>query len=245
MHKDPLDPRLFSKTSTRFYSGHILTITPAQGYSISSIVFTATSTNYASTFKSSTWTNAKAAVSATTVTITPENVKEPVSAKIGGACGFTKVEITYSTTKPAIATIDKDDVELNKGATGSFDSKINFAQGASDYSVNWSSNKTSVLSFDASGNYTANTVGTATVTVNISTTNSDFASVSESFNVKVVDPNANDGSLDKPFTVAEAVAYIDEFGNSQDEKYVTGIVCQIDDITQGIYWALSLANLST
>ncbi len=224
--------------STRFYKNSVLTITPASGCSISSIIFTATTDNYATALKNSTWTNASATVSTSTVTITPTNQNNAISAIIGGTCGFTKVTVTYSSSKPGVATINTDDEELNKGATGSFSSKITPASGvtASDYTVSWQSDKTNVLSFNASGEYTANKVGTAKVTVTVTTTNTNFTSVSESFDVKVVDPNANDGSLEKPFTVAEAIAYIDEYGNSTDEMYVTGIVCQIDNITQGTYW---------
>lgn len=224
--------------STRFYKNSVLTITPASGYYISSITFTATTDNYASVLKNSSWTNASATVSSKTVTIKPQNENDAISAIIGGTCGFTEVTVAYSSAKPDIATINTDDEELNKGATGSFSSKITPASGvtASDYTVSWQSDKTNVLSFNASGEYSANKVGTAKVTVTVTTTNNNFKSVSESFDVKVVDPNGNDGSLEKPFTVAEAIAYIDEYGNSTDEMYVTGIVCQIDNITQGTYW---------
>ena len=60
-----------NRTSTRFYNGNNLTITPAAGYSITSIEFEATSTTYAGAFGGSDWTNASAFVSGTTVTVTP------------------------------------------------------------------------------------------------------------------------------------------------------------------------------
>lgn len=91
-----------NRTSSRFYAKNTLTITPASGYMITSIEFTATSENYASTLKSSTWTNATAASSGTTVTVTPTDGVSAISATIGGTCGFTAVTVYYQ----AVATIN-------------------------------------------------------------------------------------------------------------------------------------------
>ena len=84
-----------SYTSTRFYLNSILTIAPAAGYSISSIVFTATSESYASALQSSSWTNATAAVSEKIVTVTPTSGHSAISATIGATCGFTAVKVYY------------------------------------------------------------------------------------------------------------------------------------------------------
>lgn len=84
------------RNSTRFYNGMTLTLTPPSGKTILSIVFTATSVNYANALKNSTWTNASAAVSETKVTVTPTDGTTAVSAKIGATCGFTGIEITYN-----------------------------------------------------------------------------------------------------------------------------------------------------
>ena len=85
-------------TSTRFYQNSTLTITPVSSYDIKSIVFEATSPSYADAFQSSTWTNATAVVSGTTVTITPTVGTSAVSATIGGTCGFTNVTVKYHAT---------------------------------------------------------------------------------------------------------------------------------------------------
>ena len=84
-----------SRTSSRFYKDQILTITPTSGNAITSIVFTATSDSYATALNNSTWSNATAAASSTTVTVTPTNGALPISATIGGACGFTEVKVYY------------------------------------------------------------------------------------------------------------------------------------------------------
>lgn len=84
-----------NRTSSRFYSGNSLTITPGLGYEITSIIFEATSANYASALASSTWTNASADANGTTVTVTPTDGSTDIFATIGGTCGFTSVKVYY------------------------------------------------------------------------------------------------------------------------------------------------------
>lgn len=84
-----------NRTSSRFYSGNTLTITPASGFEITSIVFEATSESYASALAGSEWTNASASASKTTVTVTPTDGATAVSAAIGGTCGFTSAKVYY------------------------------------------------------------------------------------------------------------------------------------------------------
>lgn len=84
-----------SYTSTRFYKNSILTITPVSGYSISSVVFTATTTGYADALQGSAWTNATASIDDKTVTVTPTDGSSAISATIGGLCGFTAVKVCY------------------------------------------------------------------------------------------------------------------------------------------------------
>lgn len=94
-----------NRTSSRFYSGNALTITPASGVTITSITFTATSTSYANTFNGSTWTNATSSVSGSTVTVTPTNGATTVSASVGGTCGFTSVQVCYTTSGGGTPTL--------------------------------------------------------------------------------------------------------------------------------------------
>jgi len=82
-------------TSTRFYKNSILTITPVSGYSISSVVFIATTEGYATALKNSTWTNATAVASEKTVTVTSTKGLSAISATIGATCGFTAVKVYY------------------------------------------------------------------------------------------------------------------------------------------------------
>ena len=76
-----------SNTSTRFYKNSKLTFTPTAAIRIDKIVYTSTTTGYATAMAESTWTNATASVSGNTVTITPKNGLLPVSAKISDTTG--------------------------------------------------------------------------------------------------------------------------------------------------------------
>ena len=89
-----------SYTSTRFYTNGLLTITP-NNKQITSIVFAATSSSYASALASSTWTNATAVASGSNVVVTVASTGA-VSAVIGATCGFTEVRIAYTDVDTSI-----------------------------------------------------------------------------------------------------------------------------------------------
>ena len=82
-------------TSTRFYKNNTLTFTHADGITLGTITYTATSEDYATAMANSTWTNAKASVNGTTVTITPTDGEKVVSATIGATTGGTSFVINY------------------------------------------------------------------------------------------------------------------------------------------------------
>lgn len=95
------------KTSTRFYGGSKLSITPKAGQSLTYYVFTATTEGYASTLANSTWTNADVETEGTIVTVVATDPTLAVSASITATCGFTKVECHTDAAPvfpPAIST---------------------------------------------------------------------------------------------------------------------------------------------
>lgn len=93
-----------NRTSSRFYNGNTLTISPESGYTILGVVFTATSNNYASTLANSTWNNATATADGSTVTVVPTDGTIDMVASITGTCGFTAVTVYYeSDDTPSIA----------------------------------------------------------------------------------------------------------------------------------------------
>lgn len=98
--------------STRFYKNSTLTFTPAEGLAISSVVYEATTDDYASAMVKSTWTNATAAVNGTTVTITPTDGSQAISAKISGTTGGNSFTIYYTGTPTmTMATVAAEGVE--------------------------------------------------------------------------------------------------------------------------------------
>lgn len=85
-----------SNSSSRFYSGNKLTITPASGVTISQVVFTATTDGYSSSLRTSTWNNATASGSGKYVIVTPTDGTSAFYSSVGGTCGFTNVNVCYS-----------------------------------------------------------------------------------------------------------------------------------------------------
>ena len=103
-----------NRTSTRFYKGNTLTFTPVKGIKLVSIIYTATTLDYANAMANSTWTNATATAKTDAapyiVTITSKDREEAISATIGGATGGTSFVINYYGEASATA-IDNAAVE--------------------------------------------------------------------------------------------------------------------------------------
>lgn len=110
-------------SSTRFYANSTLTFAPANGITMASIVYTATSEAYANVMSGSTWTNASAKVDGTLVTITPVDGTKPVVATVGGTTGAKSVVVYYTGeyiyVEPTYYTISID--ENIKGGSVSAD----------------------------------------------------------------------------------------------------------------------------
>jgi len=83
-----------SYTSTRAYKNSVITITPVASKQITTVVFTATTSGYATTLKNAAWTNATAVANDVTVTVTASG-SGAISAKLGGTAGFTAVTVNY------------------------------------------------------------------------------------------------------------------------------------------------------
>jgi len=90
-----------SYSSTRFYQNSKLTFTPKENYEITSVVYTATTSSYATAMKNSAWTNATAAASNTTTTITPDDGTTAFYGIISATTGGTSIKVNYTYTPPA------------------------------------------------------------------------------------------------------------------------------------------------
>ncbi len=113
-----------TRTSTRMYNGNTLTITPVVGYAITSVVFTATTDGYATALKNSTWTNATASAEGSTVTVTPTEGRQAISATLGGTCGFTSVKVYYVEDNTTYYNINVD----NQVENGTISANLNKAE---------------------------------------------------------------------------------------------------------------------
>lgn len=107
-----------TRTSSRFYSGATLTITPKAGKNITSIVFTATTDSYATALAGFEWTNASASATGSTVTVTPSDGSNVISAAINATCGFTCVEFVEGVSYD-ITAVSNDNTMGTVSITGS------------------------------------------------------------------------------------------------------------------------------
>ncbi len=154
-------------SSTRFYTGSTLTITPKCGVEIGKIVFTATTDGYAKALAESTWTNATASYTGKIVTVTPTDCAKPVSAKIGATTGHEKIVVTFGEVAPISVTgvsLDKSELSLSEGDKATLTATVTPAD-ATNQNVTWTSDNTAVATVSDAGLVTAVAVGTANITV--------------------------------------------------------------------------------
>ncbi|MBP3745730.1 MAG: hypothetical protein J6I34_09975 [Prevotella sp.] len=142
-------------------------------------------------------------------------------------------ETAGGTVKTPIATLNGfTPTTVKLGDMDEFTLDATFAStDASDYEVVWTSDNTDVL--DVAGNtdgnalYEAKAIGTANVTVRVEPVDdATYSAVSETYTVRVIDPSANDGSLEHPYTVSEALAAIDA-DEGVTGVYAKGVVSEI------------------
>ena len=145
----------------------------------------------------------------------------------------TQVTATKNLATPSVTingelTLDLDG-ETNVNA-GTLTAAVTYNDAAIDgATVTWSSNKPEVATIDeTTGVVTIKTPGSVTFTATYAG-NSDYAEVTATKTVTVIDNNAP-GSAGNPYTVAQAIAYINTLGSntSANEVYVSGIISQVD-----------------
>lgn len=200
-------------TSTRFYKNSTLAITPMNSLSVSEIVFTATNEGYATDLANSTWTNATASASGTTVSIIPTDGTKEVSAVISATTGHKSIEIIYG--QPKIK--EKHSVIISSDVkNGTITATPTTAYAGENIT----------LTATPDGGYILSEWNVTTATGNVTVTDNAFVMPDEDVTVSAVftkKGEANDGSLEHPYTAAEAIAVIDS-GTGPTGKYVKGIV---------------------
>ncbi len=101
-------------------------------------------------------------------------------------------------------------------------------------SVSYESSNTAVATVDAStGAITLHSAGNTTITASFSG-DPTYKPASAEYTLVVTDPNANDGSAEKPYTASEAITAAESLGSStRDNVYVKGIVCTAGNLSSG------------
>ena len=206
-------PGVSNYSSTRFYKNSTLAITPRNSLSISEIVFTAASENYAKILANSTWTNATASASGTTVSIIPTDGSKEVSAIISATTGHKSIEIIYG--QPRIK--EKHSVIISSDVkNGTITATPTTAYAGENIT----------LTATPDGGYILSEWNVTTATGNVTVTDNAFVMPDEDVTVSAVfteKGEVNDGSLEYPYTAAEAIAVIDS-GTDLTGKHVKGIV---------------------
>lgn len=151
-----------ARTSSIFYSGNTMRFTPASRYEITSVVFTATSTTYATALGNSNWTNATATVSSTTVTITPTDGTSQFYGVHSGTTGGTSIVVNYSYTPAASLssiTLDTTNVQtaFSVGDTFNYTGLV--------VTAHYSDSSSSVVTPTSVSSPNMSTTGNKTVTV--------------------------------------------------------------------------------
>ena len=103
--------------------------------------------------------------------------------------------------------------------------------------ITWTSTNTDAATVDGSGNVTLKAVGTTTIKAQYEGTTTEYQPSEASYVLNVVNTYAK-GQLHNPFTVAEALEFIDALGTGkdtgEDQYYTHGIVSYVgDEISSG------------
>ena len=137
------------------------------------------------------------------------------------------VDLTTATSKETPTIVFDDPVTtVNVG-----EYVINIATiEPSTLSFTYSSEDTNIATVDETGKVTGVAAGTTTIKASFAG-NEEYNPAFGFYEITVVDPNANDGSAEKPYTASEAIALAKTLGTNVIEGvYVKGIVCTTGSI---------------
>lgn len=180
-------------------------------------------------FDGENWSNYSSALTITeTKTIYAKAIKGENESDVAQVTA-TKNLATPSVTINGELTLDLDG-KTNVNA-GTLTAAVTYNDAAIDgATVTWSSNKPEVATIDeTTGAVTLLATGNVTFTATYAG-NTDYAEATATKTVTVIDNNAP-GSAGNPYTVAQAIAYINTLGNSTsaNEVYVSGIISKVEE----------------
>ena len=178
------------------------------------------------TDKSVTWTSSDEAkatvVNGHVIALAAGNPTITVTTTDGGKTAT--CELTISNVAVTGISLNKDAATIYKGSVANTVQLIPTItpDNATIKTVSWESSDETVATVDENGLVTAVAEGTATITV--TTTDGNFTATC------AITVETAPGSAEKPYTVAEAIAFINTLGSetSAEEVYVSGIISQVD-----------------
>lgn len=136
---------------------------------------------------------------------------------------------TVSSKETATITFDNPTTTVNIGEYVTNVATIE----PSSLSFVYSSEDINIATVDGTGKVKGVAAGTTTIKATFAG-NEEYKSAIASYEITVVDPNANDGSAEKPYTASEAVDIASASGfTDRDNVYVKGIVCTTGSISSG------------
>ena len=204
------------------------TITPAsQTFSAPFTATIASATQGATIYYTLDGTDPK--TSATRATYTSESITIPAKTTTLKACA----ELNGETSKvvEAVYTYTKKEPELSftqESITANYEGSETYINtpklnNPHKLEVTWSSSDQNVVADEniTDGLVIANKMGTTTITATFAG-NDEYKTGSVSYNLIVVDPNVNDGSFEKPFTIAEILKKTTDKNKYWVKAYVVG-----------------------
>lgn len=160
------------------------------------------------------------------------------SAGSSHGAGINSITITgkKSDGKPTpTVTIDADGItntDIYNGTTaGSLSATVTYNDAAIEgATVTWSGDNDGVATIDATGSVTLVAAGSVTFTATFAG-NDEYNGATATYGLSVTNSAPNvPGTENNPYTVAQAIAYINTLGTSSsaDDVYVSGIISQVD-----------------
>lgn len=182
----------YTYAEIRVYASHSFTITPKEGYTITSVVITANSSSYANAVGGSSVTNCSKSVSGSTVTLTPTNGNNAVGFTNSAQSRLNYIVVNYEydgESKPTLTSISLSNI------TTSYVEGDPFVKPT--VTAHYSDSSSEVVTNDSSfTGYDMNSLGEQTVTVT-------YSGETESYKITV-----NEGTLSSIAVTGMTTTYV-------------------------------------
>lgn len=197
---------LYTYAELRIYSGHSFTITPKDGYTITSIVITANNSSYASAVGGSSLTNCSKSVSGSTVTLTPNNGTSAVGFANSAQSRLNYIVVNYEYESSGSSEPTLSSISLNTdNVTKDFTVNATFTYSGLVVTAHYSdSTSTTINSGYTVSNPDMSTTGNKTVTVT-------YLTKSATYQITVSSAAATSitATVSKTYTVGESISASD------------------------------------